>query len=173
MKILYDGCESNLTVDEFLDPVGIFPQLVEDGVESVNLTRYLTVDEFLDVMGGFQQLVDDSITVVNPTPYLTTKEFLDVVGLSPQVEDSVTVANLTRYLTVDEFLDVMGTFQQLVRDGVTTVNLTIYRWNLNHQWFDSNGGDWLDLIREHQDKRCFIVSDLQGTFNYGLVWDTL
>jgi len=73
-------------------------------------------------------------------------------------------------LTVEEFLDPVGLFSLLVEDGVETVNLTIYQWDLNHQWHDSNGGNWRDVVRKYHNLECYIVSDVENTFDYGLVW---
>jgi len=70
-----------------------------------------------------------------------------------------------------DFLDPVDLFQQLADDGVTVVNITRDHWSLDHRWHDSYGESWRGLVREHQDKKCYIVSDLEGTFDYGLVWD--
>jgi len=73
-------------------------------------------------------------------------------------------------LELGDFYDPVDLFPQLADDGVRAVNVTPYCWSLNHRWFDSDGGEWLDLVREHQDRRCYVVSDLERTFDYGLVW---
>jgi len=71
-----------------------------------------------------------------------------------------------------DFFDPVDLFKQIIDDGVEAGNLTIYSWNPNHLWHDSYGESWLDLVREYQDRKCYIVSDLGNTFDYGLVWGT-
>jgi len=87
-------------------------------------------------------------------------------------ETQITVLYEGWYSELDpgDFFDPVDLFPQLVDDGVIVVNVTPYQWNVNHLWHDSYGKNWLDLIREHQDKKCYIVSDVEGTFDYGLVW---
>jgi len=76
-------------------------------------------------------------------------------------------------LVPGDFLDPVDLFPQLVDDGVTAVNLVPYQWNLDHNWHDSYGDPWIALVRVHQNRKCYIVSDVENTFDYGLVWDTL
>ena len=73
-------------------------------------------------------------------------------------------------LKTSGFFDPVDLFSQLIDDDVTIVNITPYQQNLYHQWHDSYGKNWLNLVRKHQDKKCYIVSDIEGTFDYGLVW---
>jgi len=70
-----------------------------------------------------------------------------------------------------DFFDPGRTFDKVLADGVETINLVPYQWNLEHNWWDSTGYEWRDMVKTHQDRKAYIVSNVAGDYYYGLVWE--
>ena len=56
------------------------------------------------------------------------------------------------------FFDPGRTFDKVLKDGVKAVNLVPYQWNLEHNWWDSTGYEWKEMVQKYQDNKDKIES---------------